>query len=96
MSTQEARQRLKLYQSCSSPAGPEAEKHFDLLLDSCAALDTERGLQRIEAGVNLGCSAVFRRMLQRGFRIDIQGVAMHRPDSDALNPPHVFLVNDWR
>jgi hypothetical protein len=33
---------------------------------------------------------------RRGFRTDIQGVAMHRPDSTAFNRPDVFLVHDWR
>jgi hypothetical protein len=35
-------------------------------------------------------------MLQHGFRTDIQGVAMHKPDSPAYNRPGVFVVDDWR
>jgi Acetyltransferase (GNAT) family len=76
--------------------GPGAENNFDRLLDACEVLAAERGLQRMEAGVNLGRSGAYRRMLQRGFRTEIQGVAMHRPDSAAYNRPDIFLVDDWR
>jgi GNAT superfamily N-acetyltransferase len=76
--------------------GPGAETNFDRLLDSCEALATERGLRRMEAGVNIGRSGAYRRMLQRGFRTEIQGVAMHRPDSAAYNRPDILLVDDWR
>jgi GNAT superfamily N-acetyltransferase len=76
--------------------GPLAENRFDHLLDACEALAAERGLQRMEAGVNLGRSQAYRQMLQRGFRTDVQGVAMHRPDSPAYNRPDAFVVDDWR
>ncbi|MGH9691999.1 MAG: GNAT family N-acetyltransferase [Candidatus Acidiferrales bacterium] len=76
--------------------GPGAENNFDRLLDSCEALAAERGLRRMEAGVNLGRSGAYRHMLQRGFRTEIQGVAMHKPDSAAYNRPDVFVLDDWR
>ncbi len=50
----------------------------------------------MEAGVNLSRSQAYRQMLRRGFRTDIQGVAMHRPDSPGYNRPDVFVVDDWR
>ena len=59
-------------------------------------LAAERGLQRIEAGVNLSRRQAYRQMLQRGFRIDFQGVAMHKPDAPAYNRPDAFVVDDWR
>jgi hypothetical protein len=55
----------------------------------------ERGLKRIEAGVNLNRSDAYRQMLRRGFRTDIQGVAMHKPDAPAYNRPEVLVVDDW-
>jgi GNAT superfamily N-acetyltransferase len=73
-----------------------ADKVFEHLLDACEVLATERGLRRIEAGVNLNRSQAYRQMLARGFRTDIQGVAMHRPDSPAYNRPDVLVVDDWR
>jgi hypothetical protein len=54
------------------------------------------GLDRMEAGVNLNRSQAYRQMLARGFRTDIQGVAMHRPDLPAYNRADVLLVDDWR
>jgi len=76
--------------------GPGAEKMFGHLLDACEALASERGLGRLEAGVNLSRRQAYQQMLQRGFRIDFQGVAMHRPDSPAYNRPDVFVLDDWR
>ncbi len=76
--------------------GPQAEKGFEHLLDACDALAAERGLHRIEAGVNLNRSQAYRQMRLRGFRTDIQGVAMHKPDSPAYNRPDAFIVDDWR
>lgn len=76
--------------------GPGAEKNFNRLLDAGEALAAERGLQRMEAGVNLSRSGAYRQMLQCGFRTEIQGVAMHRPDSAAFNRPDIFVVDDWR
>jgi hypothetical protein len=73
-----------------------ADIAFDRMLDACESLAAERRLVRIEAGVNLNRSQAYRRMLQRGFRIDISGVAMHRPDSPAYNRPEIFVIDDWR
>jgi len=76
--------------------GPGAEDRFEHLLDAGEALATERGWQRIVAGVNLARSQAYRQLLRRGFRTDIQGVAMQKPDSPAYNRPDVFVLDDWR
>lgn len=76
--------------------GAKAETRFENLLDACEALGAERGLERMEAGVNLNRGQAYRSMLRRGFRTDGQGVAMHRPDSPAYNRPDVYIVDDWR
>jgi len=76
--------------------GPGAGIAFERLLDACEALATERGLGRLEAGVNLNRSKAYHQMLGRGFRADILGVAMHRPDSPAYNRPDSFVIDDWR
>ena len=75
---------------------PDAERLFERLLDGCEALAAERGLRRMEAGVNLNRSQAYRQLLRRGFRTHIQGVAMHRPDSPAYNRPDVYVIDDWR
>jgi GNAT superfamily N-acetyltransferase len=76
--------------------GPDSDRTFERLLDACESLAVERGLRRMEAGVNLNRSRAYRQMLARGFRTDIQGVAMHRPDLPAYNRADVFVVDDWR
>lgn len=75
---------------------PNAEQIFDRLLDACEVLASRRGLGRIEAGVNLGRSQAYRRMLARGYRSEIHGVAMQRPDESAYNRPDVYVIDDWR
>jgi GNAT superfamily N-acetyltransferase len=76
--------------------GPGVGDRFDHLLDGCEALAAERSWPRLVAGVNLNRSQAYRQMLQRGFRTDSQGVAMHKPDSPAYNRPDVFVLDDWR
>ncbi|MBV9082235.1 MAG: GNAT family N-acetyltransferase [Acidobacteriaceae bacterium] len=76
--------------------GTDAENAFERLLDACESLASERGLSRLEAGVNLSRSKAYSNMLRRGFRTDIQGVAMHRPDSPAYNRSDIFVIDDWR
>jgi N-acetylglutamate synthase-like GNAT family acetyltransferase len=77
------------------PAG-NAESRFAQLLKTCEALAVERGLKRIEAGVNLGRTRAYRSMLDQGFRTEIQGVAMQRDDLPGFNRPDVYVVDDWR
>jgi hypothetical protein len=76
--------------------GTDSDNAFERLLDACESLATERGLVRLEAGVNLNRSKAYRQMLRRGFRTDIQGVAMHRPDTPAYNHLDIFVIDDWR
>jgi GNAT superfamily N-acetyltransferase len=76
--------------------GTNAQNSFENLLDACEALGAERGLERMEAGVNLNRGQAYRSMLRHGFRTHGQGVAMHRPDSPAYNRPNVYIVDDWR
>jgi GNAT superfamily N-acetyltransferase len=73
-----------------------AEKLLGALLEGCQELATERGLKRVVTGVNTGRTAAYREMLRLGFRTDMLGVAMHRPDSGAYNRADVFVLDDWR
>ena len=84
--------------SSSAPTRPgaSAAREFDRLLDACDELAAERGLSRIVAGVNPARHEAYRQLLERGFRTDFQGVAMHRPNEAGYNRPGVFLIDDWR
>lgn len=79
-------------------ARPRANKGpvFGPLLQACEALAAERGLSRIDAGVNTGRSKAYREMLALGLRTKALGVAMHRPDSPGYNRPDAFVIDDWR
>ncbi|MGH8903644.1 MAG: GNAT family N-acetyltransferase [Egibacteraceae bacterium] len=77
-------------------SGPGAAKAFAALLDASEALAAERGLERLVAGVNTARHEAYRVMLAHGFRTDLTGVTMHRPNDPGYDRPDVFLIDDWR
>ena len=76
--------------------GPDAGRNFGRLLDACEALAAAEGMQVLIAGANMGRHEAYRALLSRGFRIEIQGVTMHRPNEPGYNRPGVYIVDDWR
>ncbi|HEY7733237.1 MAG TPA: GNAT family N-acetyltransferase [Nitrososphaera sp.] len=70
--------------------------HFDKLLDACEQYAYSRNASRIVGGINTGRHKAYTRMLERGFRADMHGVAMHKPNDPAYNLPDVYLIDDWR
>ena len=48
------------------------------------------------AGANMGRHETYRALLARGFRTEIQGVTMHRPNELGYNRPGVYIIDDWR
>ena len=76
--------------------GPGAGEAFERLMDACEALAAARGLARLVAGVNTARGDAYRRLLARGYRADLVGVAMERPDEPGYNRPDVYVVDDWR
>jgi GNAT superfamily N-acetyltransferase len=75
---------------------PTAEQDFDRLLDACEAMAAEKGLSRLVAGVNTARHEAYSRMFERGFRTDLQGVVMQRPNEPGYNRLGVYLMDDWR
>ena len=69
---------------------------FQRLLDAVGAFAAERGLERISAGVSSARHEAYRLMLGGGFRVDLQGVCMHRPNEDGYHRSGVFALDDWR
>ena len=76
--------------------GPGAAEAFERLLEACEALAAFRGLSRIVAGVNTARGDAYRRMLARGYRADLVGVAMERPEEPGYNRADVYVMDDWR
>lgn len=77
-------------------SGPTAREDFGRLLDACEDMASANGLSRVAAGVNAARHEAYRLMLERGFRTDMQGVAMQRPNEPGYNRPGVYVMDDWR
>jgi len=76
--------------------GPTARQDFERLLGACEEMAATRGLRRLSAGVNTARHEAYRVLLERGYRTDLQGVAMHRPNEAGYNRPEVYAIDDWR
>jgi GNAT superfamily N-acetyltransferase len=77
-------------------SGSSAGKNLDQLMDACERLASERGLQRVVAGINLARVEAFKSLVARGFRPEIQGVAMKRPNEPGYNRADAYVIDDWR
>jgi GNAT superfamily N-acetyltransferase len=76
--------------------GPGDEDRFAALLDACTAVAVSTGMSTVVAGVNTAREEAYRAMLGRGFRTQIQGVTMHRPNEPGYSRPGLFVLDDWR
>jgi GNAT superfamily N-acetyltransferase len=76
--------------------GLSAEQDFCRLFDACEELASAQQLSRLVAGVNTARDEAYRQMLSRGFRTDVQGVVMSRPNEAGYNRPGIYLIDDWR
>lgn len=76
--------------------GTDAGQRFEQLLDLCEILSALEGMSRLFAGVNTSRHEVYYRMIARGFRTEITGVAMHKPNQPSYSRPDVFVLDDWR
>jgi GNAT superfamily N-acetyltransferase len=76
--------------------GHRAQERLDELVGACESFAAERGLARLEAGVNVARHDAYRQLAARGYRTFRQGVAMERPNDAGFNRPDVFVLDDWR
>lgn len=76
--------------------GRAAANRFERLLDACEQLAVTRGLQRVDAGMNLARADAYGRMIDRGYRTGLQGVAMHRPNEPGYSRADTYVIDDWR
>lgn len=76
--------------------GRNAATDFDRLLDACDAFAADAGAGRVKAGVSTARHEAYTHLLQRGFRADMHGLAMHRPNDAGYSRPGVFALDDWR
>jgi hypothetical protein len=76
--------------------GNSKQENFKNLLHAASLLARDRHLSKIVAGINTERSEAYRYMVEDGFRADMQGVAMHRPNDSGYNRSDVYLIDDWR
>jgi GNAT superfamily N-acetyltransferase len=76
--------------------GSDSAKIFDTLIHACEQYAHLQNAVRLVGGVNTGRHNGYKRMIELGFRTDIQGVAMQRPNETAYNREDVYLIDDWR
>ncbi|PSF38573.1 GNAT family N-acetyltransferase [Aphanothece hegewaldii CCALA 016] len=74
----------------------KAGEHFERLLELCEAFSFTQGLTKLRAGVNTSRHEAYCTMLNLGFRTEITGVAMQKPNKVGFNRPDVFVLDDWR
>lgn len=76
--------------------GAGAAVHFRRLLDRVAIFAASR-VQKITAGVNLARREAFQTLLNAGFRVESQGIAMETGDaSSGYNRRDAYILDDWR
>ncbi|HKZ60844.1 MAG TPA: GNAT family N-acetyltransferase [Nitrososphaera sp.] len=76
--------------------GENSPQLFNELLDASDDYASSQNISRVVAGVNMARHGAYKSMIGRGFRTDMQGVTMHRPNEPGYNFPDIYLIDDWR
>ena len=77
--------------------GPKASEYFDRLLTACEAYAAAQGAQRLIAGVSLARQPAYEQMRARGFKPEVVGVCMHKPNEPGYHRAEdAFVIDDWR
>ena len=76
--------------------GRRAAADFDRLLHACEAFAASAGATTLVAGTSFAREGAYRALRAHGFRTDIQGVCMHRPNEPAYHHADAWVVDDWR
>lgn len=88
--------RACLIKFATVQSGPRKHEHLDLLLTACEAYAADRHAAVLIASANTACSEACRHLLSKGFRIEHQGVAMHRPNDPGYYKDENLVLDDWR
>jgi len=76
--------------------GPSAERDFVRLVDASESYAASVDTAKVLAGVNMGRHEAYRLFVARGYRAEIQGVAMHKDNEPGYSRPGLFVIDDWR
>lgn len=72
------------------------KEKFTELLSAVEQLASEEGISKINAGVNLERHTAVKVMLNNGFKTDLQGVSMYKPNEQGYNLPNAYVIDDMR
>lgn len=76
--------------------GSEGEKAFRGLLEACEAYAAEQGAEKLIAGVNKARASAHQMMVDAGFSVMLEGVAMQQDGRTGFNRPDCLVIDDWR
>jgi predicted N-acetyltransferase YhbS len=76
--------------------GDNSLQLFNELLGAFEDYASSQNMSRVVAGVNTARIGAYRTMIERRFRTDMQGVAMHKPNEPGYNLANNYLIDDWR
>ena len=76
--------------------GPGAADRFERLLGACEAFARQQQAQTVVAGINMGRRSAYQAILARGYKPQLIGVTMHRPDESAYHDDAAWVLDDWR
>jgi GNAT superfamily N-acetyltransferase len=76
--------------------GPGAAERFERLLGACEEDAARRGSEVLVAGTNTGRAEAWDAMIRRGYRTEVPGVVMHRPNDPGYSLPGRYVIDDWR
>jgi GNAT superfamily N-acetyltransferase len=77
-------------------ARPGDDEGFRRMLGACEDFAATSGAERVVAGVSTARRDAHRMLRERGYRADLIGVAMHRPDEPGYHRPDALVLDDWR
>jgi len=76
--------------------GDSAEQMFGRLIAACERQAAAHGLQMLVGGINTARDETYNYLRACGFRTEILGIAMHRPNEAGYSRPGVYVIDDWR
>ena len=76
--------------------GSDASDRFEQLLDGCEVFAASRQAHVLVLGVNTACAEAYESVTRRGFRSQLIGVIMQRPNTPGHHRPGVYVIDDWR
>jgi GNAT superfamily N-acetyltransferase len=76
--------------------GQSVADRFEQLLEACEAFAFRQQVKSLTAGINTSRYEAYQRMLTRGFKIRLIGVAMHQPPEQDYCRPDAYVLDDRR